>query len=32
MALIKLFKSKDKALAKLLVVGYNPSHDNVGSG
>jgi len=32
LALTKLFKSKDKSLSKLLVVGYNPSHDNIGSG
>lgn len=30
-ALFKLFKSKDKRILSLMVIGYNPSHSNVNS-
>ena len=31
-ALMKLFLLKDKTLENLLVIGYNPSHQNINSG
>jgi hypothetical protein len=32
LALARLFLLKDKRIETLLVIGYNPSHSNVGSG
>ena len=29
---MKLFLLKDKTLETLLVIGYNPSHQNINSG
>jgi len=29
---MKLFLVKDKTLENLLVIGYNPSHQNINSG
>lgn len=29
---MKLFLLKDKTLENLLVIGYNPSHQNINSG
>lgn len=31
-ALKNLFMLKDKTLETLLVIGYNPSHQNINSG
>lgn len=30
-ALFELFKSKDKRIESLMVIGYNPSHSNINS-